>query len=232
MSPPGPPQQYQERAKEEQRGLAHEALKIHFAPWLLHPYRKALKDDDPDEPIPRTKASQALARWQELPIYPPRPDEKLASITSVDKPRDLLKNALGPRMGGLDFGEKDLGYRLDGSSEPWAPVYLEKVYAALIDIIEEEGVDAWLKARWEVYDMVRTLPTTASVYELMMEQHDYSIGILQTYQWKDHRYHLLMGDHPIARGKRDGERGRRLQATLPEDDGGQDYDFVSEDIAA
>ena len=87
-----------------------------------------------------------------VPDYPARPDSLLSPSRSVDKLRDVLDRA--PK--GTD--DKDMESWEDGFSGEtdyyWSNAYLEQLFQALIDVIEEHGIEGWRNARWEVYDKV------------------------------------------------------------------------------
>ncbi|OJT03867.1 hypothetical protein TRAPUB_5458 [Trametes pubescens] len=106
---------------------------------------------------PMQSAAHGLAK-----LYPPRPMERLPSSPAVDRLRDILAEAPSlPRR--LEWGEEVDGMWMKHTNYPeedyeyeWAPYYLDRLFAALIEVIEVHGIgDAgWCGVRWEVYDKV------------------------------------------------------------------------------
>lgn len=92
--------------------------------------------------------------------YPPRP-----SATS-SPPKSPLFHALTATLARAHEptyvpGEDDpevIEIHFDGftgdASVNWTQKYNEEVYACLIKIIQEHGLDGWMRARWLVYDQV------------------------------------------------------------------------------
>ena len=125
-------------------------------------------------------------RWDELtpmkaaldtlvPTYPARPAEPLPSSPSVDRLRAVLASAArAPDEGaGLGYGRPVDGLADLHSHWPypvdwydWSAAYLERLFAAILEVVEEHGVGAggWESARWEVYDKVRCPCSSRLVY--------------------------------------------------------------------
>ncbi|PIL35043.1 hypothetical protein GSI_02830 [Ganoderma sinense ZZ0214-1] len=106
-----------------------------------------------------------------MPTYPPRPPEPLAPSPSVDKVRAVLADAakLPPDE---QWGRDDIPgmkvtteYDMYGAPESWeyewSDKYLERLFLALIEVIDEHGTGpaGFEGIRWEVYEKVRAMPT-------------------------------------------------------------------------
>ncbi|EKM54317.1 uncharacterized protein PHACADRAFT_210127 [Phanerochaete carnosa HHB-10118-sp] len=82
-----------------------------------------------------------------VPKYPPRPDSLLPSSPSVDKLRDVLSRT--PKSS----DDEDMESWEDGPTGDtdyyWSDRYLEQLFQALIDVIEEHGIEGWENVRWE-----------------------------------------------------------------------------------
>ncbi|KAI0655400.1 hypothetical protein C8Q70DRAFT_1019504 [Cubamyces menziesii] len=110
------------------------------------------RDRDRERPM---EAALTLAK-----TYPPRPAERLPSSPAVDSLRTVLDEA--PRMPkNHRWGEDVEGMETTHHSWPdedytyeWNSAYLDRVFAALIEVIGVHGVgdEGWRSARWEVYD--------------------------------------------------------------------------------
>lgn len=110
-----------------------------------------------DRESPLESAAHGLAN-----LYPPRPMVRLPSSPTVDRLRAVLAEAPSlPRR--LEWGEEVDGMWMKHTNYPeedyeyeWAPHYLDRLFAALIAVIEAHGTgDAgWRGVRWEVYDKV------------------------------------------------------------------------------
>lgn len=112
---------------------------------------------------PRDREDRIRVTLQRLPGYPARPASALSASPSVDRLRQVLREApsvaayqrhTGPsKYEGIEWHE-------DGPSGEttyyWSDFYLEKLFGALIEVIEAHGIggDGWGTARWEVYDKV------------------------------------------------------------------------------
>lgn len=110
-----------------------------------------------DRESPLGSAAHGLAK-----LYPPRPMERLPASPSVDRLRGVLAEAPSLPLR-LECGEEVDGMRMTHTNYPeedyqyeWAPHYLDRLFAALIAVIEAHGIgDAgWRSVRWEVYDKV------------------------------------------------------------------------------
>ena len=126
-----------------------------------------MKDKDREPPM---KDALAVAK-----TYPPRPLEKLPSSVSVDRVRALLAEAASaPSETDSDWGRDDTPSLTFRSSHcgpelieeyEWSADYLELLFAALIQLINELGLgsEGWEGIRWEVYDKVRMASLSAGM---------------------------------------------------------------------
>ena len=145
-------------------------MKPQFPKWLWRACNKALDHDDLYYEGPhglsrndRERAMSSALKW--IRRYPVRPDSTLPASKSVDELRAVLR--LAPKVAeelhkdveqNLDTRYK-LDYHYDGFSGEdsyfWGNRFLEDLFQALINVIEEHGLTGWENVRWEVYDKVR-----------------------------------------------------------------------------
>ncbi|PIL35064.1 hypothetical protein GSI_02851 [Ganoderma sinense ZZ0214-1] len=153
-------------------------IKNKMVPWLWTAYNEALSlidtmDEWSSQSMGFGHGSFTRDRDREgpmrdalvmAPTYPPRPAELLAPSPSVDKVRAVLADAatLPSRK---DWGRESLpglaavlGYDGDGElasgTYRWSDDYLERLFTALIEVVEAHGPAAagFEGIRWEVYD--------------------------------------------------------------------------------
>lgn len=115
--------------------LREQAMVAAQPKFLTYPAR-------PTAPLPPSRSVTALRAI--LDLAPPRaepPSSSNSSSTQVHRQHEYL----GRRW---SFGQRSVYY--------WTDAYCDKVYTALMDIINEHGLgeQGWMGARWEVYDRV------------------------------------------------------------------------------
>ncbi|OBZ71390.1 hypothetical protein A0H81_08854 [Grifola frondosa] len=125
-------------------------MKRKFPIWLWLRCNEALSGDEYSTAEAREGALKTALK--QLGSYPPRPASSLPPSESVDALRSLL--AAAPRRSDtydVDCFENNVTGQL---YYDWNVGYLERVLHALIDIMQQHGVDdqGWKIARWEVYD--------------------------------------------------------------------------------
>ena len=103
-----------------------------------------------------------------MSTYPPRPAELLAPSPSVEKVRAVLADA--PQKGSRrNEGITITASQYDEYGDPvsfkyrWSEEYLERLFTALIEVIEEHGTgpEGFEGIRWEVYEKVCVTPATS-----------------------------------------------------------------------
>ena len=113
-----------------------------------------MRDRDREGPM------QTAARFAES--YPDRPTDMFPLSPAADLLREVL--AAAPHMPDEDhYGEDVPGMSKEEYSWPdyyltyeWGSEYLDRLFTALIEVIESNGHDGWRSVRWEVYDKVRS----------------------------------------------------------------------------
>lgn len=125
--------------------------------------------------------------------YPTRPESMLPPSPSVDQLRQVLRDA--PSVGAYlrtkgpskYEGIEEHYHGEDGEyTYSWSSSYLEKLYGALIEIIEIHGTgdDGWATARWEVYDKVLTTSFSIFLSQRSFEAYtDTWISVLRMRTW-------------------------------------------------
>ncbi|OJT05768.1 hypothetical protein TRAPUB_3387, partial [Trametes pubescens] len=108
-----------------------------------------------DREGPMQTAALRLAK-----AYPARPVELVPSSPAVDRLREILAEA--PRLSGdrkvgahVDgFTMEETCWPDDGYEYEWDRPYLDRLFSALIEVIEVHGTGdkGWGGVRWEVYD--------------------------------------------------------------------------------
>lgn len=114
----------------------------------------------------RDREDRIRVALQRLPGYPVRPESTLPASPSVDRLRQVLREApsvaayqrhTGPsKYEGIEWHE-------DGPSGEttyyWSNSYLERLFGALIEVVEAHGIGehGWGTAGWEVYDKVHPI---------------------------------------------------------------------------
>ncbi|EIM81002.1 uncharacterized protein STEHIDRAFT_125305 [Stereum hirsutum FP-91666 SS1] len=204
------------------------SLSAKFPPWLWTACTNALDslEDDPENDIRFTTTSRQAClncALKQLPTYPSRPSatlglsptlERLRSVLAEAPSRDSPKGKDGYPEG-LRLNETDY---IDGETFwEWTESYRDRVFGALIALIEERGVgeNGWESVRWEVYDKHSECLEPIS-YQPPSE--GYKSGL-----WKDYAYTWLLGktpaDHSTTFGVwpgRASEVGRRYDELLPD----------------
>lgn len=156
-------------------------LSAKFPPWLWTACTNALDilERDPENGIRFTAAARNAHlnhALKQLPNYPVRPSTALPLSPTVDHLRTVLAEAPSQNSPkgndgypeGLLLDETD---HIDGETFwRWTQSYTDRIYGALIALIEEHGTEAngWESVRWEVYDKARhsysLLPTILSTF--------------------------------------------------------------------
>ena len=104
-------------------------------------------------------------------MYPARPSEPLPSSPSIDRLRAVLASAARVPEYGVGYGQAVEGLVDHHLCWPeqvnwydWGAVFLERLFAAILDVVKEHGfgADGWESVRWEVYDKVRQFPVLIS----------------------------------------------------------------------
>ena len=165
--PPWEP--YDEPAVSAERARIQQAI----PPWLWEACTRALDElYQADDSL--AYVLSAGGRWDELTpmqaaldiarMYPARPAEPLPSSPSIDRLRTVLASAGRVPKYGVGYGKEVEGLVDHHLCFPeqinwydWGAGYLERLFAAILDVVEEHGVgeDNWEGVRWEVYDKVR-----------------------------------------------------------------------------
>jgi hypothetical protein len=148
------------------------AVKIRFpSDWLWDACNDALSTPDDYFYGPSLKLTERANRLAEalpgarnkspLGWYPSRPTSPLPSSLSVDALRAVLDHAPSthydsPPDEGMDCDEDGFTGTI---SYEWGVRYLDSLFAALIEVINQHGLgdDGWKNIRWDVYDKVRAL---------------------------------------------------------------------------
>lgn len=149
-------------------------LKQQMPRWLWDVCHRAMdRVDDRADPYVGESGRFSQTRHREGPMqtaalrlaksYPARPAELVPSSPTVDRLREILAEA--PRLPvDLGLGAHSNGFTVTETGWPeydyeyeWAPTYLDRLFGALIEVIEAHGTGdgGWRSVRWEVYDKVR-----------------------------------------------------------------------------
>ncbi|KAJ7579283.1 hypothetical protein C8J56DRAFT_341280 [Mycena floridula] len=106
--------------------------------------------------VPKIKRAK-----EQIDKYPDRPEETL-NITNIttSKSKAALRAILeeapdtDKTMGDSQHLEVEILYPQDETAYSWKKEYLDKLYDALFDVIQEHGLgdEGWRSLRWEVYD--------------------------------------------------------------------------------
>lgn len=150
-----------------------ERIKAGMQPWLWKAFNEALDRQNaynyelcylPYE-TSRERERPFLLAEKFARTYPPRPEQPLPSSPSIDAVRALLAEAASPpesyspewgcRLDGLEFHRNC--FPEEEEWYDWSAEYREKLFSALIRVIEEHGLgdEGWRGIRWEMYDKVR-----------------------------------------------------------------------------
>nr|VWO99652.1 Succinate-semialdehyde dehydrogenase (EC [Ganoderma boninense] len=165
--PPWEP--YDETFVSAERARIREAM----PPWLWEACTRSLHELYESQ-ITYGWLERALSegsKWDELSpmktaltiasLYPVRPPELLPPSPSIDRLRAVLASAARIPEVGVGYGQpvdglEDLHMHFPDLLEwyDWSAEYLERLFAAILDVIEEHGFGAegWEGVQWEVYD--------------------------------------------------------------------------------
>ena len=106
--------------------------------------------------------------------YPPRPSATSSPLDSpsFDDLTAILSRAHAPTYVEEDDDPEVMDVLYDSFtgdySVYWTKKYEEEVYACLIKIIQEHGLDGWRRARWLVYEKVSTILKRSKQQELVI----------------------------------------------------------------
>ncbi|PIL34994.1 hypothetical protein GSI_02781 [Ganoderma sinense ZZ0214-1] len=225
-----PWESYDEAAVSAERARIQEAM----PPWLWEACTRSV-DELYKAQIIYGWLENALSeggRWDELSpmraaltvtsLYPARPSEPLLSSPSVDRLRAVLANAARVPEVGSGYGKpvdglEDLQMHFPDFVQwyDWSAAYLERVFTAILGVIEEHGVGAegWESVRWEVYDKAGfRVDYVESLRDGMKYDPENGTWSDRAAQWLDSQ--LVGSDlYSSCRGKCDS--GRDFNARLP-----------------